>query len=83
MQCCDCLFIGRIQCGILIDSRRCAEDVNAYDVNAYDVQMQAYYQSRGDNQKTSNWSEQTAGAVQKKKREHMLSFLQKQGFLKR
>ncbi|AWX99595.1 nitroreductase A [Marinomonas primoryensis] len=60
------------------DSRRCAEDVNAYD-----IQMQAYYQSRGDNQKTSNWSEQTAGAVQKKKREHMLSFLQKQGFLKR
>jgi nitroreductase len=60
------------------DSRRCAEDVHAYD-----LQMQAYYQSRGDNQKTSNWSEQTAGAVQKKKREHMLSFLQKQGFLKR
>lgn len=60
------------------DSSRCAEDVKAYD-----AQMQAYYQSRGDNQKTSNWSEQTATAVQKKKREHMLSFLQQQGFLKR
>ena len=60
------------------DSSRCADDVKTYD-----AQMQAYYQSRGDNQKTSNWSEQTAGAVQKKKREHMLSFLQDQGFLKR
>ncbi|NLQ17438.1 oxygen-insensitive NADPH nitroreductase [Marinomonas sp. M1K-6] len=60
------------------DSSRCASDVNAYD-----AQMQAYYQSRGDNQKASNWSEQTAAAVQKKKREHMLGFLQQQGFLKR
>lgn len=59
------------------DSGRCADDVTAYD-----AQMQAYYQSRGDNQKSSNWSEQTAAAVQKKKREHMLSFLQDQGFLK-
>lgn len=53
------------------------------DVKAYDAQMEAYYQSRGDNQKVSNWSEQTANAVQKKKREHMLSFLQERGFLKR
>ena len=60
------------------DSYRCADDVNAYD-----AQMQAYYQSRGDNQKNSNWSEQTAAAVQRKKREHMLDFLQTRGFLKR
>ena len=60
------------------DNSRCAEDVKAYD-----NQMQAYYESRGGNQKNSNWSEQTAAAVQKKKREHMLSFLQQRGFLKR
>ncbi|MEP3350355.1 MAG: oxygen-insensitive NADPH nitroreductase [Marinomonas sp.] len=60
------------------DASRCVEDVKAYD-----AQMQAYYQSRGDNQKSSNWSEQTANAVQKKKREHMLNFLQSRGFLNR
>ncbi|TYL48743.1 oxygen-insensitive NADPH nitroreductase [Marinomonas sp. IMCC 4694] len=54
----------------------------ASDVQDYDAQMQAYYQSRSGNQKISNWSEQTANAVQKKKREHMLGFLQQQGFLK-
>jgi nitroreductase len=59
------------------DSGRCEADVKAYD-----EQIQAYYQSRGGNQKNSNWSEQTAAAVQKKKREHMLSFLQERGFLK-
>ncbi|MCB5161157.1 oxygen-insensitive NADPH nitroreductase [Marinomonas algarum] len=60
------------------DDSRCASDIKAYD-----EQMQAYYQSRSGTKKISNWSEQTAGAVQKKKREHMLSFLQQQGFLKR
>jgi len=59
------------------DTSRCAADVEAYD-----AQMQAYYASRDSNQKQSNWSEQTAAAVQKKKREHMLSFLQARGFLK-
>ncbi|PID46334.1 MAG: oxygen-insensitive NADPH nitroreductase [Proteobacteria bacterium] len=52
------------------------------DVDAYDRQMQDYYQRRGNNKKISNWSEQTAAAVQKKKRKHMLAFLQGQGFLK-
>lgn len=59
------------------DASRCAADVEAYD-----AQMQAYYANRDSNQKQSNWSEQTAAAVQKKKREHMLSFLQARGFLK-
>ena len=59
------------------DASRCAEDVAAYD-----AQMQAYYESRGGNNKVSNWSEQTAAAVQKKKREHMMGFLQSQGFNK-
>ncbi|SBS30472.1 NADPH-flavin oxidoreductase [Marinomonas spartinae] len=60
------------------DSTRCEADVKAYD-----AQMEDYYQSRSGSQKNSNWSEQTAAAVQTKKREHMLSFLQERGFLKR
>ncbi|MCV2403635.1 oxygen-insensitive NADPH nitroreductase [Marinomonas sp. C2222] len=52
------------------------------DISDYDAQMQSYYQSRDSNHKSSNWSIQTANAVQKKKREHMLPFLQKRGFLK-
>lgn len=49
----------------------------------YDRQMSDYYVSRKSNAKNSNWSEQTALAVQGKKREHMLNFLQSKGFLKR
>lgn len=60
------------------DSARCATDVANYD-----EQMQDYYASRGSNQKASNWSAQTAAAVQQKKREHLLEFLQSKGFLKR
>ena len=53
------------------------------DVAAYDQQMSRYYESRSDNRRVSDWSAQTAAAVQKKKREHMLAFLQEQGFLLR
>lgn len=60
------------------DASRCQTDVDQYD-----QQMQDYYQSRGDNVKSSNWSEQTAAAVQKKTRAHMQAFLQERGFLKR
>ena len=59
------------------DASRCATDVAAYD-----QQMEAYYERRGSNQRLSNWSSQTAAAVQKKKREHLLAFLQDKGFLK-
>lgn len=52
------------------------------DIAAYDKQMQNYYNERGTNQRVSDWSTQTAKAIQMKKREHMLSFLQAQGFLK-
>ncbi|WP_298608353.1 oxygen-insensitive NADPH nitroreductase [uncultured Thiothrix sp.] len=55
----------------------------ASQVDAYDLQMQAYYQTRGSNQRISNWSAQTAGAVQKKQRPHMLKFLQARGLLLR
>ena len=59
------------------DASRCASDVANYD-----EQMQSYYESRGSNQRVSNWSAQTAAAVQKKKREHLLGFLNSKGFLK-
>lgn len=51
------------------------------DVLDYDQLMSRYYESRSGNQRVSDWSEQTAKAVQMKKREHMLAFLQEQGFL--
>ncbi len=52
-------------------------------VAEYDQAMSEYYQARSSNQRVSNWSEQTAAAVQRKKREHLLAFLQGRGFLKR
>ena len=52
------------------------------DVSAYDKQMTEYYQSRDSNSRTSDWSTETAKAVQLKKREHMMSFLQNRGLLK-
>jgi nitroreductase len=52
------------------------------DVDAYDEAFSAYYGSRGSNVKSSNWSAPTTRAIQGKRREHMLEFLQKRGFLK-
>lgn len=51
-------------------------------VSNYDQQMSEYYQSRSGNTRLSDWSTQTAKAVQLKKREHMLPFLNKRGLLK-
>ncbi len=53
------------------------------DVKAYDKQMQSYYESRSGKTRVSDWSTQTAQAVQMKKREHILSFLNKRGLLKK
>lgn len=52
------------------------------DVADYDDQMKSYYTDRNGNKRLSDWSTQTAKAVQLKKREHMLHFLQKRGLLK-
>jgi nitroreductase len=49
----------------------------------YDAQMANYYASRGSNVKLSDWTHAVANAVQGKKREHMLDFLQGQGFFLR
>ena len=56
-------------------------DTIASTVDNYDQQMQTYYGERGDNAKISDWSSPTTSAIQGKKREHMLGFLQKRGFL--
>jgi len=47
----------------------------------YDRIIADYYRSRSENKKQSTWTEQVAGALQKKKREHMLGFMRQQGFL--
>ncbi len=53
------------------------------DIDAYDQMMQMYYQARSDNKRSSDWSAQTAKAVQLKQRAHMLPFLNQRGFLKK
>lgn len=55
----------------------------ATEVDRYDQQMQTYYQTRSSQQRASNWSAQTAAAVQKKQRPHLLKFLQTRGLLLR
>ena len=52
-------------------------------VAAYDATMAAYYAGRGSNVRLSDWSAAVAAALQGKKREHMLGFLQARGFLLR
>ncbi|RMG33327.1 MAG: oxygen-insensitive NADPH nitroreductase [Gammaproteobacteria bacterium] len=59
-----------------------AQGVPGY-VDAYDQTMMDYYRTRDSNARQSDWSTQTAAAVQGKKRQHMLGFLQARGFLKR
>ncbi len=54
----------------------------AASVDAYDEAFAAYYGSRAENAKSSDWSAPTTRAIQGKKREHMQSFLQARGFLK-
>ena len=59
-----------------------SENINT-NIDEYDALMKDYYSSREQNKRASNWSSQTAAAIQGKKRTHMLSFLQGRGFLKR
>jgi nitroreductase len=49
----------------------------------YDRTMAAYYRDRGSNIRLSDWSAAVAAALQGKKREHMLGFLQARGFFLR
>ena len=58
-------------------------EVSADRVALYDEKMADYYARRGRNVRLSDWSTVAAGAVQGKKREHMLDFLRDQGFFRR
>jgi nitroreductase len=51
------------------------------EIQEYDDKMTEYYATRNSNRRHSNWTQQTAKSVQGKRREHMLTFLQKQGLL--
>ena len=70
----------RLPVDVILHQGRYEGGAVADEVAAYDLAMREYYQARSSNQKASDWSEQTANAVQKKKREHMRSFLQERGF---
>jgi nitroreductase len=72
----------RMPLGSILHQDNYQQDRVKAQVDDYDLVMQEYYASRSDNVKTTNWSEQTANAVQGKKREHMLTFLQGRGFVK-
>jgi nitroreductase len=67
---------------VLHEDRYHVERVAA-DVDHYDETMRAYYASRSENARASDWSTPTAAAVQGKTRPHMLEFLRARGFLKR
>jgi nitroreductase len=58
-------------------------DPGPEQTRAYDRTMADYYAGRGSNTRLSDWSATTAKAVQGKKREHLLGFLQAQGFFRR
>jgi len=58
-------------------------DVPLDSMLQYDKKMAAYYAGRGANIKLCDWSTAVAGAVQGKKREHMLDFLRARGFFLR
>jgi nitroreductase len=58
-------------------------DPTPQQVADYDRTMADYYAGRGSNPKLSDWSTAVAAAIQGKKREHMLAFLQARGFFVR
>ena len=58
-------------------------DPDPAELNDYDRVMSDYYRDRGNNARRSDWSTTTARAIQGKKREHLLPFLQRLGFFRR
>jgi len=59
------------------------EDALYSHIDGYDERMSDYYAKRQSGQRDTNWSQQTSATVNTKRREHMLPFLQKRGFVKR
>ncbi len=73
----------RLPLDSVLHQDRYQQEQEARQVEAYDAIMQRYYRERSANARITNWSRQTARAVQGKLREHMLGFLQQRGFLQR
>lgn len=71
----------RLPLASILHTDRYQQDSIDDDLLSYDDIMAEYYRARSTNQKESNWTEQTAAALQKKTRDHMLAFLQQQGFV--
>ena len=67
----------------LVLHQDCYQDPDPAAIADYDRVMADYYRGRGNNARRSDWSGTTARAVQGKKREHLLPFLQKLGFFRR
>ncbi len=59
------------------------EDPPPAAIAEYDALMADYYGVRSSGRKRSDWTSATAAAMQGKKRPHMLTFLQQQGFFRR
>lgn len=53
------------------------------EIDNYDSQLRDYYLTRTGGKKDSNWSEEIKLLLGKESRPHMMSFLQKRGFLKK
>lgn len=60
----------------------CYRDPPVEQMADYDSEMAAYYRSRSSNSRMADWSTPVAQAMQNKKREHMLAFLQAQGLFR-
>lgn len=67
----------------ILHQNRYPSDELESSIEDYDNQMQEYYESRSGNNRASDWSTQTAKAIQLKQREHMLGFLNQRGLLKK
>lgn len=58
-------------------------DSNLEGIREYDEQMRVYYRQRTGGKKESCWSEEMKALVGKESRPHMVSFLNRRGFLKK
>ena len=59
------------------------QDTTPARLATYNERMAQYYETRSDQRKDTNWSRETAKAMQDKKRLHMSAFLRQRGFFKR
>lgn len=73
----------RLPLDVVLKQDKYDDSHDAELIGEYDQAVKAYYRSRTGGQKDMTWSEQISGMLQKEARPHMLSFLQKRGFLQK